>query len=110
MEYIQVTTTVDSLEAGTNLAQGITSARLAACVQIIGPIRSIYWWQGRIEDAQEWHLLIKTTAELFPALEAHIKANHSYETPEIVATPIVAGSREYLQWISDETRQSDASQ
>ncbi|GLX01148.1 divalent-cation tolerance protein CutA [Microtetraspora sp. NBRC 16547] len=110
VEYMQAVTTVDTSRKGSDLAWSIVEKRLAACVQIVGPIRSFCWWEGRLEEAQEWQLLMKTTADLFPALEEHIKANHSYETPEIIATPIVAGSQEYLRWISDETRQSGASQ
>lgn len=108
-KYMQVLTTVDAADKGAALARSIVEERLAAGVQIVGPIRSLYWWQGEIADAQEWQLIMMTTAEIFPALEAHIKANHSYVTPEIIATPIVAGSREYLQWISDEIRQSGVS-
>jgi periplasmic divalent cation tolerance protein len=108
-DYLQVLTTVDSAEDGATLARGIVEARLAACVQIVGPIRSVYWWENAVEDAQEWQLIIKTTAQRFPALEEHIKANHSYDTPEIIATPIEAGSAEYLNWVSAETKQTDAS-
>ncbi|WP_068927704.1 divalent-cation tolerance protein CutA [Planobispora rosea] len=107
--HLQVLTTVGVQEDGNSLARGIVEARLASCVQVVGPIRSVYRWKGKLEDAQEWQLLIKTTADAFPALEAHIKANHSYETPEIIATPIVAGSAEYLAWISAETKRTDAS-
>ncbi|TDC97130.1 divalent-cation tolerance protein CutA [Nonomuraea deserti] len=108
MGYIQVMTTVPSSTEGTVLAHSISSQRLAAGVQIIGPIRSLYWWQGSLRDEQEWQLVIKTTRALFAALEAHIKANHSYETPEIIATEITVGSEEYLAWISAETRKIDA--
>lgn len=107
-DYVQVQTTVASAEEGESLARGITEARLAACVQITGPIRSVYWWQGEIEVSEEWLLLMKTTASRLPQLEEHIKANHSYDTPEIIATPIVAGSAEYLNWISDEVGRTDA--
>ena len=103
-DFMQVVTTVDSEEAAEQLARGITGARLAACVQIVGPIKSLYWWQGELEDAREWQLVIKTTSARLPALEAYIKANHSYETPEITASEIPWGSREYLDWISAETR------
>lgn len=106
--YMQVLTTVPSADEGVALAQSITSERLAAGVQIIGPIRSLYWWQGSLRDEQEWQLVIKTTQPLLSELESHIKANHSYETPEIVATEIAAGSTEYLDWISEETRRTDA--
>jgi len=108
-EYVQVLTTVDSEDEGVRLGRGIVDARLAACVQVSGPIRSLYWWQGKVDDAREWQLLIKTTADRFAALEEHIKANHSYDTPEIIVTRIVAGSAEYLRWVTEETRQTDAS-
>jgi periplasmic divalent cation tolerance protein len=103
-DFMQVVTTVDSEEAAERLARGITGARLAACVQIVGPIRSLYWWQGALDDAREWQLIIKTTTARLGELEAHIKANHPYETPEITATEIPWGSQEYLGWISAETR------
>ncbi|MGP3919969.1 divalent-cation tolerance protein CutA [Nonomuraea sp. 10N515B] len=109
MEYVQVLTTVESPTDGENLARSITEARLAACVQIVGPIRSLYWWRGTLRDEQEWQLVIKTRSALLAALENHIKANHSYETPEIIATEIAAGSGDYLDWISAETQRIDAS-
>lgn len=107
--YMQVMTTVPSANEGAALARSITSLRLAAGVQIVGPIRSLYWWRGSLRDEQEWQLVIKTTHALLAALEDHIKANHSYETPEIIATEITAGSDDYLDWISAETRRIDAS-
>jgi periplasmic divalent cation tolerance protein len=107
-DYIQALTTVDSAEEAERLGRSVIGARLAACVQIVGPIRSLFWWQGDIDDAQEWQLLIKATSERLPELERHIKANHSYDTPEIIATPIFWGSREYLDWVSAETRQTGA--
>ncbi|MGA9509751.1 MAG: divalent-cation tolerance protein CutA [Candidatus Sulfotelmatobacter sp.] len=103
-DFMLVVTTLDSEEAAEQLARSITGAHLAACVQIVGLIKSLYWWQGELEDAREWQLVIKTTSERLWALEAHIKGNHSYETPEITATEIPWGSREYLDWISAETR------
>jgi periplasmic divalent cation tolerance protein len=102
--FMQVKTTIDSEEAAEQLARGIIGVRLAACVQIVGPIKSLYWWQGELEDAREWQLVVKTTSEHLSELETHIKANHSYETPEITATEIPWGSREYLDWIRAETR------
>ncbi|PRX65269.1 divalent cation tolerance protein [Nonomuraea fuscirosea] len=109
MEYIQVLTTVSSADEGATLARSITSQRLAAGVQIIGPIQSLYWWRGSLRDEQEWQLVIKTTRALLDALENHIKANHSYEIPEIIATEIATGSDDYLSWISAETQRTDAS-
>ncbi|MEV5500555.1 divalent-cation tolerance protein CutA [Nonomuraea fuscirosea] len=107
--YVQVLTTVPSADEGAALARSITSERLAAGVQIIGPIRSFYWWKGSLRDEQEWQLVIKTPGDLLAALENHIRASHSYETPEIIATEIVAGSNDYLAWISAETQRIDAS-
>ncbi|MEV6038912.1 divalent-cation tolerance protein CutA [Nonomuraea sp. NPDC052116] len=107
--YIQVLTTVPNADEGAALARSITSQRLAAGVQIVGPIRSLYWWKGSLRDEQEWQLVITTTHTLLAALESHIKANHSYETPEIITTEIIAGSDDYLDWISEETRRIDAS-
>lgn len=106
-DFMQVVTTIDSEEAAERLARGITGTRLAACVQIVGPVKSLYWWQGDLDEAREWQLIIKTISDRLSALEEYIKANHSYETPEITATEIPWGSREYLGWISAET-QTDA--
>lgn len=103
-EYVQVLTTTDSEDDAVRLGRLITEARLAACVQVVGPIRSLYWWEGKVQDDAEWQLLIKTTAERLPALKEHIKSNHSYDTPEIIATEIIDGSAEYLNWVSDQTR------
>jgi periplasmic divalent cation tolerance protein len=108
-EYVQVLTTVDSEEAGVTLARGIVEARLAACVQMVGPIRSLFWWEGQVDDAREWQLLIKTTGEQLPGLERHLKANHGYDTPEIIVTEIIGGSADYLGWVSEETGQAGAS-
>jgi periplasmic divalent cation tolerance protein len=102
--FTQVVTTEDTEEKAARLARGIVDARLAACVQIVGPIKSLYWWQGALEEAREWQLVIKTTSDRLAELETHIKGHHSYETPEITATDIQWGSREYLDWISAETR------
>jgi periplasmic divalent cation tolerance protein len=103
-EFMQVVTAVDNEEEAVRLARGIAGARLAASVQIVGPIRSFYWWKGELTDAREWQIQIRTTTERLDDLEAYIKANHSYETPGIAATEFRWGSPEYLGWISAETR------
>jgi periplasmic divalent cation tolerance protein len=87
-KYVQVLTTVDSAEMAEQLARTIISARLATCAQIVGPIRSVCRRQDKVEDAQEWQLLVRTMNGRLPELERHIKANHSYDTPEIIATEI----------------------
>lgn len=103
-DFLQVVSAVDSEEAAEQLARGIAGARLAACVQIVGPIKSVYWWQGELAEAREWQLIMKTTTARIAELEDYIKENHSYDTPEITATVISGGSYEYLDWITAETR------
>ena len=88
---IQVVTTIDTEEGATRLARTLVERRLAACVQVAGPVASVYRWQGRVEEAREWQCLIKTRADLFDAVAAAIRALHAYELPEIIALPIVAG-------------------
>ncbi|MFC9622573.1 divalent-cation tolerance protein CutA [Streptomyces sp. NPDC056930] len=100
---LTVLTTTDSEEKAHSLAQGAVEARLAACVQISAPVTSVYRWQNAIETTEEWQLLFKTTAERYDELEAHLLAVHDYETPEIVAIPVVRGSARYLDWVSAET-------
>jgi periplasmic divalent cation tolerance protein len=103
-EYIQVVTTVDSTDAAAAMARSAVNARVAACAQVSGPIQSTYWWQGAVEDAQEWVITFKATRAGYDALERHIRENHSYDTPEILALPILAGNPAYLAWVSAETR------
>lgn len=79
----------------------MVEGELAACVQILPPMTSIYRWQGKVEKATETLLLIKTTLEIYPALESAIKANHPYETPEIIALPVATGSADYLNWLAN---------
>jgi periplasmic divalent cation tolerance protein len=98
-EYLQVQTTAGSEEEVGRIAAALVERRLAACVQVVGPISSHYRWRGEVEQAQEWLCLAKTEASHYPELEAAIRELHSYEEPEIVATPIVAGSAGYLDWI-----------
>jgi len=104
---LTVVTTTDAQEAAAALAESAVTARLAACAQIVGPITSVYRWEGKVERAQEWQVVFKTTADRYPALETHIKAEHTYGVPEIIANPIVAGSAEYLAWVAAETAEPD---
>ncbi|MFJ9677011.1 divalent-cation tolerance protein CutA [Streptomyces sp. NPDC101194] len=101
--WLTVLTTTDSEEKAHALAQGAVEARLAACVQISAPVTSVYRWQNAIETTEEWQLLLKTTAERYDELEAHLLAAHDYGTPEVVAVPVVRGSARYLDWVSSET-------
>ena len=100
--YIQVMTTTETKEQAQTIAQHLVERKLAACVQITGPITSIYRWKGKVENAQEWLCLIKTQDDLYNKVEAAIKSQHPYETPEIIAVTIIKGSKEYLEWIDDE--------
>lgn len=102
-EAIQVMTTTDKEADAEKIAQALVEQRLAACVQILGPIRSTYRWQGKIESAHEWLCLVKTRRDLYPQVEQAIKAIHPYETPEILALPVIAGNPDYLQWLDDST-------
>ncbi len=86
------------------LAAALVTERVAACVSVLAPCRSIYRWQGKLENALEVPLLIKTTADRYPALEAAIRAGHAYELPEIIAVPLTHGLPEYLDWLVIETR------
>jgi periplasmic divalent cation tolerance protein len=99
--YIQISTTTKTKEQAQKIAQYLVETRLAACVQITGPITSIYRWKGKVENTKEWLCLIKTQDDLFKKVEAAIKSQHLYETPEIIAVPIVKGSKEYLIWLDD---------
>ena len=99
-EYIQVLTTVGSEREAEQIGTALLEQRLAACVQTVGPIVSRYRWQGKLERGREWQCLAKTEARLFEEVEAAIRAAHSYEEPEILAIPVLAGSRGYLDWLS----------
>ncbi|WP_436736759.1 divalent-cation tolerance protein CutA [Streptomyces sp. BBFR102] len=100
---IVVVTTVDTPDRAETLAAGAVEARLAACVQIVGPVTSVYRWRGAVEDAREWQLHLKTAAWRYPALEEWLLHHHDYDTPEILATPVTDGSPAYLRWIAEET-------
>ena len=100
-DYIQVTSAAGSEEEAEQISAELIERRLAACVQVIGPISSRYRWQGKVEREREWLCLAKTEASRYDELEAAIRELHSYDEPEIVATPILAGSAGYLAWLSE---------
>ena len=105
--YIVVLTTVGTKQFAGDLARSIVGARLAACVQIQS-VDSVYRWKGEVRSEPEWLLAIKTTEAKYAELENYIRANHSYETPEIVRVPIAGGSREYLGWIAESVASVEA--
>ncbi|HVA48788.1 MAG TPA: divalent-cation tolerance protein CutA [Pirellulales bacterium] len=106
-DYIQVLTTTPSKEAAQSIADALLRARLAACVQIVGPIESRYWWQGKLEAAEEWQCLVKSRLDLYARLEEAIRGQHPYEVPEIIATRIEVGSAAYLDWLERELGAKD---
>jgi periplasmic divalent cation tolerance protein len=107
-EYLQVQTTTDSRAEAMELAAGAVRARLAACGQVAGPVASTYWWNDEIERAEEWFVFFKLPADRYPDLAAFIAEHHSYDEPEIVATPLVAGSPTFFSWLVEETRPASA--
>jgi periplasmic divalent cation tolerance protein len=102
-EYVQVQVAVDDRDKAAELAKSVVSARLAACAQIVGPITSTYRWKGRVETAEEFLLLMKTTRERSEELTEHVRREHPYETPEIISLPVESGLGAYLRWIDEET-------
>ena len=100
--YSSVLVTAPDLRAANEIGQLMVERGLAACVNI-WEVLSIYRWQGRVESATEIPLLIKSTAARYPALQETIRTLHPYEIPEIIAVPIIKGSREYINWLNDET-------
>ncbi|GAB6075875.1 divalent-cation tolerance protein CutA [Desulfurobacterium crinifex] len=103
-EFIQVFTTTDKKEEAEKITKVLIEKRLAVCVQIVGPIESTYWWNGNIETAKEWLILIKSEKRLYKEIERVIKENHSYQVPEILAVPVTAGNPDYLRWLKNELR------
>ncbi|GAA3651366.1 divalent-cation tolerance protein CutA [Streptomyces chitinivorans] len=104
---LTVLTTTDSKEKAEALARGAVEARVAACAQISGPVTSVYRWEGEVRAEPEWQVLLKTAAARYDALEAHLRAAHDYDTPEIIATPVVRGGADYLAWVAAEVREGD---
>ena len=102
--FIQVTTTTATEEDARRIAASLVEQRWAACVQIEGPLESVYRWQGKMEQTQEWRCTVKTRGSLFEAVAQAIGHLHPYECPEILATPIVACNEAYLAWLESQLR------
>jgi periplasmic divalent cation tolerance protein len=103
-EHVIVTSTTGSEAAARELASRVVDARLGACAQIVGPITSVYRWDGAVQTDREWRVEIKTTADRVAALTERIRELHGYDLPEVIATPIEGGSAAYLAWLTAETR------
>lgn len=102
-EPIVILCTVPSVEVGETLARGLVEARLAACVNVVPGVISIYRWQDEVQREAEAQLLVKTRASLLERASEHIRAHHPYDVPEILALPSAGGSEPYRRWISDST-------
>ena len=96
--------TVPSTHVAEQIARALLEEQLVACVNVVPGVRSLYRWQGQVEEAQEHLLVMKTGAARYPALEARIRALHPYEVCEVIALDVVAGSAPYLAWVLGETR------
>jgi periplasmic divalent cation tolerance protein len=101
-EYIQVFTTTDTKENARQISRRVVEKNLAACAQIIGPISSIFWWKNNINEEEEWLIIIKSRKDLYEDLEHAIMKVHKYEIPEILAVPVLAGAKSYLEWLDGE--------
>jgi periplasmic divalent cation tolerance protein len=102
-EFVVVLVTTASAEEGARLGRTLVEERLAACANVVGPIRSIYRWQGAVEEADEHFVLLKARGTDVPTLEARVRALHSYDVPEVLALPVTGGSAPYLAWLADAT-------
>lgn len=101
-EYVMVITTTSSRQDADNIAKYLLEKRLAACIQILGSITSSYWWNDEICTDEECLCLIKTSQKNYETLEKAIREIHPYETPEVIALPILAGSQDYLSWLGNQ--------
>jgi periplasmic divalent cation tolerance protein len=106
-DHIVVLSTCSSAEEAERLAQMLVERRLAACVSVVPGIRSFYRWQNAVESADEWLLVAKSSRDLFSALSAALEQAHSYEVPELLALPVVAGAANYLNWLASSVRAED---
>ncbi|XP_027901907.1 protein CutA 1, chloroplastic isoform X2 [Vigna unguiculata] len=102
---IVVYVTVPNKEAGKKLAESIVTEKLAACVNRVPGIESVYQWEGKIQTDSEELLIIKTRQSLLEALTEHVKAHHEYDVPEVISLPITGGNLKYLEWIKESTRE-----
>ena len=102
-DFIVIFVTASSEEEAKKIAQSLVEKRLAACVNIIKDVQSVFRWKGKILDEKELLLIIKTRKKLYKNVEEEVKNLHAYEVPEIIALPIISGSKDYLYWIDSET-------
>ncbi len=104
-DVIQVITTTATREEAMAIAREAVRTRAAACAQVSGPVTSTYWWEGQVEEAEEYRVVLKTSRAAYERLEDVIHSLHSYEVPEIVALPMEEGGRDYLAWVKEEVEE-----
>ncbi len=103
-EFIVLFITTSNREEADKIANVLLNQRKVACVNIVPAVNSFFWWQGKLDSAQESLLLVKTKASLLPEIISLVKGVHSYEVPEIIALPIIGGNQDYLEWIGKEVK------
>jgi periplasmic divalent cation tolerance protein len=101
-KFVQISTTTEKKHDAERISAVLVQKRLAACVQIIGPVKSTYWWENAVKTGEEWICLVKTKKSLIKKVEAEVFAIHPYEVPEFVVTPVLTGSDSYLKWLGSE--------
>jgi periplasmic divalent cation tolerance protein len=101
-EFVQITISVPSNKDAESIASILLERRLAGCVQVLGPMKSSYWWQGKIELAEEWLCVVKSRESLFDRIVSSVRDVHPYSVPEILSVPIVLGAKDYLDWLGKE--------
>ena len=104
VEYVQLTTTTGKRKDAEQIASELVSRRLAACVQVSGPVVSTFRWQDKVETAEEWTCKIKTSMARLNDIQTLLSKIHPYEVPELIATPIIDGSPDYLKWLDDQVK------
>lgn len=105
-QYIQLVTTTARRAEAEQIAHSLIDERLAGCVQIVGPITSVYRWEGKVETSEEWQCVIKSRADLLGRLQETLRRLHPYQVPEMLALPVLDGNADYLQWLDGELQQS----
>ena len=101
-KFIQIQTTTPKRSDAIKIAEALAKKRLSACTQILGPVESVFYWKGKLQREKEWLCLIKTKKNLYKKVENEIKKIHPYKLPEIIATPITLGNKDYINWIESE--------
>lgn len=101
MKYIVIFVTAKNFEEAAKIAQALVDQKLIACANIVKDVKSLFWWDGKVDQADETLLILKTRRNLFKKIVKAVKSLHSYDVPEIIALPVVAGSKDYLKWVND---------